>query len=89
MKWLIFATAFSLSCVLQAHAGPKNVPDQCNASEFAYFVGKSVSALAERRMPGARFVCQEDCLSTADLVGWRLTVIYSKRTKRITRVSCG
>ncbi|MBR0750001.1 hypothetical protein JQ582_39435 [Bradyrhizobium japonicum] len=56
---------------------------------FAQFIGKPVTDLENMNPPDTRFVCKEDCVTTAVVRVTRLTVIYSRKTKRILSLACG
>lgn len=61
----------------------------CAGKELVSYIGKSVNALRERHLAEMRFVCEKDCLMTADFHWSRITVFYSRRNNIVTRMSCG
>lgn len=85
----LIASAVTAGLTAQVHAAPDRLPDRCGASRFTQFVGKPVTDLENVNPPDTRFVCKEDCVTTADVRASRLTVIYSRKTKRILSLACG
>jgi hypothetical protein len=85
----LIASAIVVDFVAQAHAAPDRLPDSCGASRFTQFIGKPVTDLENMNPPDTRFVCKEDCVTTADVRASRLTVIYSRKSKRILSLACG
>lgn len=83
----VTAVFAALGFVDQARAASKQSPDQCHASEFIRFIGKPVADLEEMQLPDARLVC-EHCATTADVRASRLTIIYSEKSNRISRLKC-
>jgi hypothetical protein len=77
-----------LGFIVPAHGAPKQLPDQCGAKQYERFIGKPVTALQDMSLPEVRFVCS-NCAMTMDVRTSRLTVIYSDKTKLITKLSCG
>jgi hypothetical protein len=88
IRSILAILASAIASVGQVHAAPDPYFDQCHASQFVRFIGKPVADLEELHLPNARFVCHEDCVVTADVQPTRLTVIYLKKTKRITKIRC-
>jgi hypothetical protein len=66
-----------------------NGPDECGAHRLRRFIGKPVADLQQLPLRWVRFICQHDCVGTADLQVKRLTVIYSKQTNRVVTLQCG
>lgn len=63
--------------------------DQCRASEFQRFVGRTLNVLPDPPANATwRFVCST-CSNPSDL-GWtRMNVSYDQETKTIEEISCG
>lgn len=85
----LIASTIAAGFMAQAHAAPDRLPDRCGASRFTQFIGKPVTDLENMNPPDTRFVCKEDCVTTADVRASRLTVIYSRKSKRILSLACG
>lgn len=85
----LIAAATAAACTANVNAAPKPLPDTCGAGQYMKFIGKPVSDMEALQPPDSRFVCREDCVTTADFRASRLTVIYARKTGRILRISCG
>jgi hypothetical protein len=75
-----------------AAAGTKHkAPDlsSCGGNSLAQYIGKPTDELRKLNSENIRFVCAEHCATTAEFRSARLTVIYSKTTNSVTRLSCG
>jgi hypothetical protein len=69
--------------------GASPAPDlsSCGAKEFWRYIGAPVDALKRVRQDDARYVCA-GCAMTTEYNSGRLTVIYDRKTDRITRLGC-
>jgi len=85
----LIAATIAAGFLAQADAAPDRLPDNCGASRFTRFIGKPVTDLESLNPPDTRFVCKEDCVTTADVRASRLTVIYSRKSQRILSLACG
>ena len=94
-KPILLSLLLLACCIVYAkHADARSqarLPDlaECGGNDLAMYIGKPVDALRQRNPADARFVCEKDCAMTMDVRPSRLTVIYSKRTNLVVRMSCG
>jgi hypothetical protein len=73
--------------------GPRTqhtLPDltRCGGSSLTSYIGRPVTDMRILNLENSHFVCQEDCVATADVRATRLTVFYSKKTGRVTNMYC-
>lgn len=87
-RLLLFTLLTTSGSTDRAHAASSMLPDNCHANELTRFIGKPVSSLQEMELPESRFICDRDCVATADIRPSRLTVTYSRKTNRILRLKC-
>jgi hypothetical protein len=62
--------------------------DQCRASAFQKFVGRTIDALPEKPAGIWRLICSK-CGAPSDLAWTRMNVSYDQETRVIDEISCG
>lgn len=88
---VVVALVMAASSLNTSAGAPRKQPDlsNCGGNDLAAYVGKPVADLKRLQPKYARFLCKENCVGTADVQPARLTVIYSEKTGRVLRMSCG
>ena len=80
-----------LSSVAVDAKSPAKPPDlsACGGNEWTGYIGKPVETLRQKNPVNTRFVCEKECVVTADYRSDRLNVIYSNKTNLVLSMHCG